>query len=501
MATTTRRPPKKPVRIDTQTPFDDPAPGQQAAEPQPEAAHAPEPAPQPAPIKTPTFFETMKKVPKADWGPRANIYLYRVEPVIDRTRSGDNKYINSYAEPVNEDKIMADYGSGRYKLMLNFRKPGAETGDLIDSTYMDILNMKYPPKIPLGEWTDDPRNKKWAWAKEALGIPNGTPAAAPPSIDPLAAFGTFMDIQDRIEERVKPAQPANGTPAPVDPWSAAEKILNMRSDNPMVEILKEQMKSAAAATEAERDRAFKAQESARQREWDLQQKLLDARSSAPVAAPKTLMEQLTEFATLTDNPLVKKIMGSGGSTAEAVARGGRTSFLDFARETMQGPAGTYIGQGLGNFLTGITSYFHQPAQQPNPGIQQQQPPPVVINAQQPNGTMPPIEHPEQRITRIGAAITEPLIKKFMADGDGGDFAQSMFDVMPEDYVFMRSLGAENIVSRYKQFKQAWDVLRFKEAEFVTFIQDFCKWDPNEDEAPAGPGEGDDGINDLTGDEA
>ena len=110
----------------------------------------------------------MAKVSKADWGARANIYLYRVEPMIDRTRSGENKFVNVYAEPVSEDRVMADYGSGRYKLILNFRKPGAETGDLIDSMYMDILNMKYPPKIPLGEWVDDPRNKKWAWAKDCL---------------------------------------------------------------------------------------------------------------------------------------------------------------------------------------------------------------------------------------------------------------------------------------------------------------------------------------------
>ena len=158
MAKSTSRPPKRPTPIDTSTPFDVPLSDMSAAEaPPPEQTVEPPAKPNGKPWettvkppKTPTFVQTMNSVPKGDWGPRANIYLYRVEPVIDRTRSGDSKFVNVYAEPVSEDRVMADYGSGRYKLILNFRKPGAETGDVIDSTYMDILNMKYPPKGILG---------------------------------------------------------------------------------------------------------------------------------------------------------------------------------------------------------------------------------------------------------------------------------------------------------------------------------------------------------------
>src|ERR1039457_2291229 len=163
MAKSTSKPPKKPTPIDSSMPFDEPTADMSAAEPQ-EIAPSPvmsENPPQtqakavdqtqkPRTSKTPTFAENMAKVAKADWGPRANIYIYRTEPIIDRTRSGDPKYLDVYAHPVNEDRVMADFGSGRYKLILNFRKPGAATGDLIDSDYMDILNMKYPPKIPLG---------------------------------------------------------------------------------------------------------------------------------------------------------------------------------------------------------------------------------------------------------------------------------------------------------------------------------------------------------------
>src|ERR1035437_4303140 len=105
MAKSTSRPPKRPTPIDTSTPFDVPLTDMSAAEaPPPEQVEEPpaklsdlgvlgEGAKQwqeqyrPGPTrKIPTFVQTMNSVPKGDWGPRANIYLYRVEPVICRGR-------------------------------------------------------------------------------------------------------------------------------------------------------------------------------------------------------------------------------------------------------------------------------------------------------------------------------------------------------------------------------------------------------------------------------
>jgi hypothetical protein len=113
-----------------------------------------------------SITESMSRIQVEDWGTRAYVYVYRLEPMIDRTRTGDAKYIQVYNEPVTEDRLMVDHGSGRYKLMLNFKKPGAERGDEMDSGFMEILNVKFPPKIPEGHWVDDPKNTKWAWAKQ-----------------------------------------------------------------------------------------------------------------------------------------------------------------------------------------------------------------------------------------------------------------------------------------------------------------------------------------------
>lgn len=177
-----------------------------------EKATAPvqEPPPEDAPRKPtrpskstpeggPTFWQKIAAVEKADWGPRANIYLYRLEPVIDRRRSGTLLYITKYQEPVSEDRILADHGSGRYKAVLNFRKPGAEQGDEIDSIYLDLLNLQFPPKIAPGDWVDDPNNKKWAWARQHFQPEPGPQTG----VDPMKMLETY----DKIRTNVAKDQP------------------------------------------------------------------------------------------------------------------------------------------------------------------------------------------------------------------------------------------------------------------------------------------------------
>ena len=98
-----------------------------------------------------TFFARINSISKADWGSRACLKLYRLEPIIDRLRGSENKMVVKYEEPVDENRIMLDYGSGRYRLYLNFKMPGEHEGKELDSVEFDILNMQYPPKIPAGE--------------------------------------------------------------------------------------------------------------------------------------------------------------------------------------------------------------------------------------------------------------------------------------------------------------------------------------------------------------
>lgn len=156
----------------------------------------------PASENSHSFFQTLSRVDRDDWGTRINLYLYRTEPTIDRTRQGDPKYIMTYGEPINEDRILADHGSGRYKMILNFRKPGAERGDEIDTGYISLLNMNFPPRIPPGDWVDDPHNKKWAWAKKHFPPENNGAAIA---ADPFKALETVSRIRKEVADELRPA--------------------------------------------------------------------------------------------------------------------------------------------------------------------------------------------------------------------------------------------------------------------------------------------------------
>jgi hypothetical protein len=148
------------------------------------------------------FFQTINKVHQDEWGSRYNLYVYRVEPVIDKTRSGEPKYVMCYAEPINEDRILAEHGSGRYKLILNFRKAGNDRGQEVDKGYISLLNMSFPPRIAPGEWVDDPRNKAWAWAKKHFP-PDNEPGT---STDPLKTLELFNKIRRDTAEELKPGE-------------------------------------------------------------------------------------------------------------------------------------------------------------------------------------------------------------------------------------------------------------------------------------------------------
>ena len=487
MAKSTSRPPKRPTPIDTSTPFDVPLTDMSAAEaPPPEQVEEPpaklsdlgvlgEGAKQwqeqyrPGPTrKIPTFVQTMNSVPKGDWGPRANIYLYRVEPVIDRTRSGDSKFVNVYAEPVSEDRVMADYGSGRYKLILNFRKPGAETGDVIDSTYMDILNMKYPPKIPLGEWTDDPRNKKWAWAKEANGIPTGA-APAPASsgleavVDVMRATSEMRrDIREEMQASVPLAPPA--PPAAPDPFDTAKKIMDMRGNDPMIAALMQRLDAADKAAEKSRDREFELLRELRQT------------TVKPVEASKGLVEQLLDVAANVEKlEPIKKLFGFG-STGEVTGRAARTTGMDILNNLVSGPAGTMLAQGLGTLLVNLPRMF-TPAEG-TPGQGQPPPQPIVLPPPGAPPTRMP-ETPEQKLQRIGMTVTEPMLYEFFLRGATGDvWADRMNDLWPNDFAFVKGIGPDVLVNHYRQTR-AWMLIAPKEVEFKQFMTEFCAFDPNE----------------------
>jgi hypothetical protein len=177
------------------------------------------------------FFQSCSRIDPQDWGSRASIYVYRSEPIIDRSHSGDFHYIDKYQEQITEDRILSDHGSGKYKLMLNFQKPGAQTSSTVDTAVITLMNVKFPPKIAPGDWVDDPKNNKWAWARETF--PKSPSANGAGQV--LETLKVFTDIQNGL----KPEAPKEAPPAP-NPVSQVRET---------IQALKELAPQPAAATE------------------------------------------------------------------------------------------------------------------------------------------------------------------------------------------------------------------------------------------------------------
>ena len=440
------------------------------------------------PTADPNFFQRLKSIPMNDWGSRVYLYLYVLEPLCNLKQSGGKSYLNRYSEPVqDEHQIMLEYGSGRYRLMLAQNKVSPEGSNEIARHEFEIMNKNYPPTIPRAAWINDSRNAKW----EAM-LPKepqaGSATAASTIVEAMKMVG---DIRRDVREELDPGEPTQtrtsevldtmraakelfGAPTsattatpPADPFDTAAKIMAMRANDPMMAVMMELLKNANTANEA-----------SRQREYEL----LKAQTNP--APAKTIVDQLLEIATNAEKlkPL-KEIFGFG---AEAVVtRASRTTGMDILNNLVSGPAGAALAQGIGQLLMAAPSMLAG-----NPANALPMQPPPVLQPQVQTGPPPP-ENPEQRINRIGAMWTRPLISEFFMKNAPGDvFAESMWDVAPDDYVFLKSFGAENLVDRYRRFPQAWTAISYRpptspgvtsEQEFIKFMEAFCAWEPPKDE--------------------
>jgi hypothetical protein len=130
-------------------------------------------------------------------------YLWRYAPITDRRANGKPTSIRKYGVRFDLERIMLDEGSGGYRIDLVQIDPGSGAQKRIAQHYFSIMNMSYPPRIPLGEWTDDPENEMYKWAEPALRARDeaaeaeahgsDAAAAAPGFMDPNAMFNTVLN--------------------------------------------------------------------------------------------------------------------------------------------------------------------------------------------------------------------------------------------------------------------------------------------------------------------
>src|ERR1035441_3317920 len=204
------------------------------AEPEPARIESPAPETRAGQKRSISFFDRVRKGTKADWGTRAFIYVYCLEPICDLRQGGEKKYLVRIQAPVEDENfLMADYGSGKYRLTLVHRKPAGDKADTMDTIDVEIYNPKYPPKIPRSVWMADRRNERWA----AL-LPKEEPPVPPTGLGTITdAFDTFTKIQDNIRAQTPTAPP---------PLPPPDDVVKFKG---MVDVVRSIMPQPAPATD------------------------------------------------------------------------------------------------------------------------------------------------------------------------------------------------------------------------------------------------------------
>ena len=88
-------------------------------------------------------------------------------PNLSQT-SGKPISLEKVAQPFDVNYMLKTHGSGGYRFDVCYSQPNGTEKKRIRQAYETIINMRYPPRVPAGEWLDNPRNKEWAWCKPEL---------------------------------------------------------------------------------------------------------------------------------------------------------------------------------------------------------------------------------------------------------------------------------------------------------------------------------------------
>lgn len=452
------------------------------------------------------FFKRVQAIAKPDWGTRAFITLYRLEPSIDRVRLGEPKHIAKYAEPVDEDRIKQDQGSGRYRLYLTFKAPTEKTDQEIDSMDIDILDQNFPPKLAKGEWLEIPQNKKWEWCRNLL-----PDTAAQQQQQKQSATSDLVDAMDvldraqaRAEERLRP-QP-NQTleiikgvkelmPPPTPPAPAATE--NKMLDTVVALLTKQIDRDAAEAAELRKeikDMRDKPGEQKRGMFGGLKEAIKDAQ----------------EVGLLPDD--IKGLWGfmkdRAGNAITNVARSRMSGDQEFYTAILQSPIVEALGPALVAKLLSGGGQARQPQPmqpvqpqapalpQPAPSPGQPMQPPQPAQAQ-PAGNAAAMDGLPPRFGVL-IEIVAPVVMGYfrrdnsgVPDNTGGDLAAWLYDSYgPEwqnlDWVALKtSIGVDAIVNKFR-ISPYWEELQPVEAKFTKFVGDFVAWQPEEAEQPLQP---------------
>jgi hypothetical protein len=121
-------------------------------------------------------------------------YLYRVRPRIDRKSNGKDCNIQAFSVPFTREEIMLEHGSGVYRIDLCALEPAGSKSHRIAREVFSIINYKYPPMVPVGDWVEEKGNAMWKWGGNMPGATAMNGGAYPPGFN-------ISDMMDKADQR------------------------------------------------------------------------------------------------------------------------------------------------------------------------------------------------------------------------------------------------------------------------------------------------------------
>lgn len=449
------------------------------------------------PPGAPSFFERLKDYPTQEWdGGQVVLTLYRLEPFTDRTTGGPKPvWVMKYGNPIDEERILLDHGSGRYRVYLNEAEPGSRKTRMVETHEFEIYNPKHPPKIPAGEWVEDPRNKKWAWAhpnrqrpdsplgvadiielvREAIRSQRSEPPRAETNDAVIKLALEQSQGRDTLARELasRPATPATVANPLADLKMLADVVMTLQPEKP-----------AAIDPVSALNRAV-----------ELVKQLQPAAPTQPQKSPIEQVTEMLDFYEKLKGNFAPGVAPDGSGNLGAVA-----AIIHEVSEVLKNPL-TILAQvwaaSKARTAPGVQPAAPEPVGQPGAPAQQ---PPRPANGQ-PQRQQPQAD--TQGFLQFVETITPTMIAKLESGEDGGDFAAWIYEGWPDVLARLQTLatpampgvtGAPVIIGFYRTTPH-WPRLALHEKEFGQFIDEFCKWKPQDLKAEDEIKEGDPGPDD------
>lgn len=445
------------------------------------------------------FFDRLKDM---DWE-KTLLYLYRLQPLVDRTSGGDPKYILKYAEAIDEDRVMQDHGSGVYQIRVTKSKDGAAKTNEIERHTFEIFNIKFPPQIPVGVWLDDHRNERWKGFKEIMQT---APAATQDSqrngngdvgkqvkevlqeirqgqVSPTDQFNAMVKAhQSGVEQGMKQSPPpASGNGDVVEVLKSLLPLFNQPKDDSVVKVLtlqleaeREQRRADREQAKIDREAADKRAENAEKRHNDLMQVMIAKKENTGTDVIEQFGKMFGMFNQIREGGL--------GATDESWSGILKEGLREAAPDLMR-----TLAPGVGAMLGGIGQ--GAPRQVPPPSVSRETLSPNLPPQQQPPQPAAPQAAPppfDPQFTQAYTCIfmSQGTLLNYMRTGRSGlDFGDWIADgpgAMEIEKI--KAAGPENILKFIaSHIPPLWAELQPVQLKFQQFLGELMAWEPESDD--------------------